>query len=97
MKRLISMMLALLLVVTAALPTGIVFADEDVKYKDGEYDLPLTVLHSTKDDVSSMGKYGKDPTVVIEGGQATVTVTLTSSHMIPAFKVENNGEFIDSE
>ena len=97
MKRLISMMLTLLLVLTAVLPTGMVFANEDVKYKDGEYDLPLTVLHSSKDDISSMGKYVKDPTVVIENGQATVTVTLTSSDLIAAFQVENNGEFIDSE
>ena len=97
MKRLISMMLTLLLVVSAVLPTGIVFADENVKYKDGEYDLPLTVLHATKDEASSMGRYVQNPTVVIEDGQATVTVTLTSSHMITAFQVENNGEFIDTE
>ncbi|MBO1912979.1 NEAT domain-containing protein, partial [Microvirga sp. 3-52] len=82
MKKFMSMMLALLLVITAALPTGAVFANDDVKYKDGEYDLPLTVLHSTKDEESSMGKYVTDPTVVIEDGQATVTVTLTSSEMI---------------
>ena len=71
--------------------------EELVKYADGKYNLPLTVLHATEDKESSMGKYLQNPSVAIKDGQATVTVTLTSSHMIAAFQVENNGEFIDTE
>ncbi|MBO1912224.1 NEAT domain-containing protein, partial [Microvirga sp. 3-52] len=70
---------------------------QSFKYADGEYDLPLTVLHATKDEESSMGKYVQNPSVVIKDGKATVSVTLTSSEMIAAFQVENNGEFIDTE
>ena len=44
-----------------------------------------------------MGRYLQNPSVVIKDGEATVSVTLTSSHMIAAFQVEHNGEFIDTE
>ena len=67
------------------------------KYADGEYELPLTVLHAAKDEESSMGKYVQNPSVVIKDGEAIVKVTLTSSHMITAFQVENDGEFIDTK
>ncbi|MBO1912323.1 NEAT domain-containing protein, partial [Microvirga sp. 3-52] len=83
-------------------PSEIPFATDEnpaqpVKYEDGEYDLPLTVLHATEDKESSMGRYLQNPIVSIKDGQATVTVTLTSSNMIAAFQVENDGEFIDTE
>jgi len=44
-----------------------------------------------------MGRYIENSTVVIEDGQATVLVTLSSSKMIAAFQVEHNGTFIDTE
>ena len=98
MKKLLSFSAIILLVISSILPTAnMVSAEESVKYADGEYDLPLTVLHETEDKESSMGRYLHEPSVVIEDGEATVIVTLTSSDMIAAFQVENAGEFIDTE
>ena len=91
-------MLIFLLVMSTILPAaGRASAAETVKYADGEYDLPLTVWHETKDEASSMARYVQYPSVVIKDGQATVTVTLTSSDMITAFQVAKNGNFVDTD
>ena len=63
------------------------------QYKEGTYDLPVTVLHGTEDKASSMQRFVSDPKVNIKDKQATVTLTLSSSDMITAFSVKQNNEF----
>lgn len=101
MKRFFAMMLATILVFTTillAIPSVQAETKDNRMYKDGMYDVPINVLQEIKDEKSGMAQYVKDGlgSVMIKDGKAEVTLTLTSSHIITAFQVENDGAFIDT-
>src|SRR5690625_2086199 len=61
---------------------------------DGEYLINLSILHATKDEESSMGRYVENPVrLTVENGQQTISLVLSSSDMITEFLVESDGEF----
>src|SRR5690625_148852 len=67
---------------------------DDTKINDGEYLINLSILHATKDEESSMGRYVENPVrLTVENGQQTISLVLSSSDMITEFLVESDGEF----
>lgn len=83
---------------TLFVSTGYAAGNETTNYEDGEYSLPVSVLHATKAEASIMGKYVEKESskVFIQDGKAEVHLTLTSSDMIPSFQVEHNGKFVET-
>ena len=83
---------------TLFVSTGYAAGNETTNYEDGEYSLPVSVLHATKAEASIMEKHVEKESskVVIREGKAEVHLTLTSSDMIPNFQVEHNGKFVET-
>lgn len=73
--------------------------DEDIVYKDGDYEVPLTFLHEDKDEESTMQSFLKEGTssVTIQDGKALVTTTFTSATMIKDFEVNGVKAVIENE
>lgn len=62
-----------------------------------EYDMNYTSLHATEDKPSSMERYFVKPgKLKIRQGQKLMSFTITSSSLIPSFKVEQNGTLVET-
>ncbi|HEX5564533.1 MAG TPA: NEAT domain-containing protein [Sporosarcina sp.] len=95
-KNLMVLFTAMLLIFTAmpALPA----AAETAAAQEASYELPFTVLHENKDEVSVAGKYVKTPAQVkVEDGKAFVYMTLLDSQYWQSLKIQNGDKFVDVE
>lgn len=64
---------------------------------DGTYAVDYTVLADGSNSTSRLDSYVVKPAVVkVANGVNTVQLTITSSNLITAFKVEQNGQLIDA-
>src|SRR5690625_1679460 len=86
-----SIMLLLISLVAPGIQPVAAEGKEKKEYEDGTYDVPLKVLHADKDEKSAMQDYVQEgsPSVTIEDGEATVSLTLTSANWITSFLVDD--------
>lgn len=70
--------------------------NEKVVYQDGEYDLPVEIWKSDKDEISSANRFmqpiGK---LFVNNGDYTVQLTLKDSNYWQSLQVQSGSDFID--
>lgn len=101
-KRIFPVFSILLLFISLVAPgvQSVAAAEKEEKtYEDGEYKVPVRVLHADKDESSTMQNYVKDDktSVTIEEGKAVVFITLTSANMIKDFEVSNGNTKVEND
>lgn len=98
MKKLLSVVSIFLLMLSTIAPS-ITFAAADSKpvYKDGTYDIPVSVLHGEKDEPSMMEGSVSGAKVIIKEDVYTIHLGLTNATMIKSLKVEQNGKMVEAD
>lgn len=71
--------------------------DQPNQIADGTYYIPFKALHASRDALSSMSRYFIQPaSLKVEQGKKKVSFTVTDSSVITEFKVNLNGELVDT-
>ncbi|MBD2845070.1 heme uptake protein IsdC [Paenibacillus sp. IB182496] len=87
---------AAILVMALALPVANIQAEGGIA--DGTYAVDYLVLKAENDSVSMANDYWEKPAmVVVEGGAATVRLTINHSAWVTAFKVPGGSGFLDTQ
>ncbi|WP_411349064.1 NEAT domain-containing protein [Paenibacillus sp. WLX2291] len=77
--------------------TGSSLTPEPIKLQDGSYTIDFSALKSDSDEASTMGNYlGQTADLTVKNGLYNVSLAVKSSNIIPSFKVEEDGTFVET-
>lgn len=97
MKKNLMVLFAALLLIFTAMPT-LPAAAEVSAAQEASYELPLTVLHETNNEVSAAARYVKSPAEVkVENGKTIVYMTLLDSQYWQSLKIQDGDKFVDAQ
>lgn len=65
---------------------------------DGDYAIEFAALHEKEDKASSMSRYIQAPaSLTVKDGKNTIEFVLTNNEQITAFKIEEEGTYVDAD
>ncbi len=77
--------------------TGSSLMPEPIKLQDGAYTIDFAALKSDSDQASTMGSYlGQTANVTVKNGLYNVSLVVKSSNIIPSFKVQEDGAWVET-